>query len=242
MPDGLSTGPTRAEGRGPEAGEGRGPPWLQEPGGPAVVCSNELYAYTLTPVTVPELVRKLRLDAGLSLREVAAVSELAISTIHRTERGELHPTVDTLERIVSATGHRLRLDPRPDSAGSVLGLSIVLRRELSEQAGLSVVRRAAELASRFDAAPNGSRARMLLAEPPSVGSVEWDAFLGGFAEWLAARSGMEAPAWTGSPSRFLDRGWWVTPMVSMRAWEFAGTPVSLQRRGVFLHRESLTNR
>ena len=193
-------------------------------------------------MTVPELVRELRLDAGLSLRELAAVSELAVSTIHRTERGELHPTVDTLERVVSATGHRLRLDARPDSAGSVLGLSMVLRRELHDQNGLSVVRRAAELASRFDASPGASRERMLVVEPPPVGAAEWDAFLGGFAEWLAVRSGMEAPAWTGSPSRFLDRGWWVTPMVSMRAWEFAGTPVSLQRRGVFLHRESLTNR
>jgi transcriptional regulator with XRE-family HTH domain len=193
-------------------------------------------------VNVPDLVKELRLDAGLSLRELAAASELAASTIHRTERGELNPTVDTLERIVSATGHRLRLDARPESAGSVLGLGMVLRRELSDQRDLSVVRRAAELASRFDAAPTVSKERMLLAEPPPVGVDEWDAFLGGFAEWLAVRSGMEAPAWTASPSRFLDRGWWVTPMMSMRAWEFAGTPVSLQRRGVFLHRESLINR
>lgn len=193
-------------------------------------------------MTVPALVKKLRLDAGLSLRELAAVSGLAVSTIHRTERGELHPTVDTVERIASATGHRLRLDARPESAGSVLGLSMVLRRELCEQNELSAVRRAAELASRFESAPSASRAWMLMAEPPPVGAVEWDAFLGGFAEWLAVRSGLEAPAWTASPSRFLDRGWWVTPMVSMRAWEFAGTPVSLQRRGVFLHRESLTNR
>lgn len=193
-------------------------------------------------MTVPELVRELRLDAGLSLRELAAASELAVSTIHRTERGELHPTVDTLERIVSATGHRLRLDAHPESAGSVLGLSLVLRRELDDQIAPSVVRRAAELASRFDAVTGASRARMLLAEPPPVGAVEWDAFLGGFAEWLAVRSGMEVPVWTESPSRFLERGWWVTPMVSMRAWEFAGTPVSLQRRGVFVHRESLINR
>lgn len=193
-------------------------------------------------MNVPDLVKELRLDSGLSLRELAVASELAASTIHRTERGELHPTVNTLERIVSATGHRLRIDARPESAGSVLGLSMVLRRELSDQKGISVVRRAAELASRFDAAQSASRAWMLMAEPPPVGAVEWDAFLGGFAEWLAVRSGMEAPAWTESPSRFLDRGWWVTPMVSMRAWEFAGTPVSLQRRGVFLHRESLINR
>src|SRR5215204_2357274 len=104
----------------------------------------------LTGMNVPALVKELRSDAGLSLRELAAASDLAVSTIHRTERGELHPTVDTLEQIVSATGRRLRLDVPHDSSGSVLGLGLVLRRELDENEGLSVVRRAGELTSRFD--------------------------------------------------------------------------------------------
>ena len=30
-------------------------------------------------------------------------------------------------------------------------------------------------------------------------------------------------------------------MNSMRAWEYAGAPVSFKRRGVHLHRDSLTN-
>lgn len=191
---------------------------------------------------VPALVRNVRREAGLSLRELAAASDLAVSTIHRTERGELHPTVGTLEQIVSAAGCRLRLDVSPDSAGSVLGLSLVLRHEMEAGERPSVVRRAAELASRFESAARSARAGMLMAEPPSVGVAEWDAFLGGLAEWLAVRVGAQPPAWTESPKRFLDRGWWVTSMASLRAWEYAGTPVSLQRRGVFIHRDSLTNR
>ena len=188
------------------------------------------------------LVRQLRSEAGLSLRELAAASDLAVSTIHRTEKGDLHPTVGTLEQIVAATGRRLRLDVSPDSAGSVLGLGLVLRQELEAGESVTVVRRAAELASRFESAAESNRAGMVVAEPPSVGAVEWDAFLGGLAEWLAVRVGSEPPTWTESPTRFLDHGWWVTPMASLRAWEYAGTPVSLKRRGVFLHRESLTNR
>jgi transcriptional regulator with XRE-family HTH domain len=193
-------------------------------------------------MNVSALVKELRSDGGLSLRDLASASDLAVSTIHRTERGELRPTVDTLDQIVSATGRRLRLEVSEDSSGSVLGLGLVLRRELDENEGLSVVRRAAELTSRFDSAPAASRARMLVAEPPPVGVAEWDSFLGGFAEWLAVRSRGAAPAWTESPTRFLDHGWWVTPMVSVRAWEYAGTPIALKRRGVFLHRESLVNR
>lgn len=196
----------------------------------------------LTGMEVMALVKHVRSEAGLSLRELAAASDLAVSTIHRAERGELHPTVGTLEQIVSAAGCRLRLDVAPDSSGSVLGLGLVLRREIEAGDRPSVVRRAAELANRFESAATSARPGMLMAEPPSVGAVEWDAFLGGFAEWLAVRGGSEPPAWTESPKRFLDRGWWVTPMTSLRAWEYAGTPVSLQRRGVFIHRESLTNR
>jgi hypothetical protein len=86
------------------------------------------------------------------------------------------------------------------------------------------------------------RVRVLAAEPPLTGSEQWDAFLAGLAEWLAVRGGVDPPTWAGGPGRFLDRGWWVTPMTSLRAWEYAGTPVSLQRRGVYLHRESLINR
>ena len=59
---------------------------------------------------------------------------------------------------------------------------------------------------------------------------------------LATAEGLEPPTWSAAPGRFLGRGWWVTTMVPMHAWEYAGTPVSLQRRGVYLHRDSLINR
>jgi hypothetical protein len=49
------------------------------------------------------------------------------------------------------------------------------------------------------------------------------------------------PEWAHAETRYLHRGWWVTRMKSMRAWEYAGTPVSFQIRGVYIHRDSLTN-
>lgn len=57
----------------------------------------------------------------------------------------------------------------------------------------------------------------------------------GHISTMQARSGCR-------PAAFPIAGWWVTPKASMRAWEYAGTPVSLQRRGVYLHRDSLINR
>ena len=124
----------------------------------------------------------------------------------------------------------------------MLGLGLAIGDALKRDDTCDVVRRAAELTARFDRADRADRAWMIAAEPPLTGTPEWDAFLAGLAEWLAVTAGLPAPAWAEQDSRFLDRGWWVTTLPSLRAWEFAGTPVSLQRRGVYLHRESMVNR
>jgi transcriptional regulator with XRE-family HTH domain len=189
-----------------------------------------------------DLARQVRVEAGLSLREMAELSDLAVSTIHRVERGDLRPTVDTLERIAAAAGRRLGLDSPADYSASVLGLGLSIREDLATGDRSAVVRKAAEFVHRFDNADRASQRRMLLAEPPLTGEAEWDAFLAGLAEWIGTRARVDPPAWTEGPGRFLGHGWWVTPMASMRAWEYAGSPVSLQRRGVYLHRDSLTNR
>jgi transcriptional regulator with XRE-family HTH domain len=191
---------------------------------------------------VSHLARSVRRSAGLSLRQLARRADLATSTVHRVERGELHPTVETVERIVTAAGRRLVLEVPADSSGSVLGLGLAVAVAVEADDTSLVVRQAAELVSRFDHASADGRRQMLAVEPSPAGSEEWDAFLAGLAEWLAVRGDVEPPAWTRRPDRFLRRGWWVTPMRSLRAWEYAGTPVSLQRRGVYLHRESLVNR
>ena len=78
-------------------------------------------------------------------------------------------------------------------------------------------------------------------EPPPTGDARWDAFLGGLAEWLAVPADFPVPAWARNESRYLHHGWWITRMVSMRAWEYAGSPMSFQIRGIYIHRDSLTN-
>ena len=191
---------------------------------------------------VAGLIRGARREAGLSLRELADRSGLAVSTIHRAERGELQPTVATLDRIVAAAGRRLVVELPSHSAGSVLGLGLAIRSDLESGDHSMVVRRAAELVARFDRSADAEKELILDAEPPATGSREWDAFLAGLTEWLAVRGGVAVPGWPAGPERFLDHGWWITSMTSLRAWEYAGTPVSLQRRGVFIHRASLVNR
>jgi len=188
-----------------------------------------------------DLVRALRSETGLSVRALADAADVAASTVHRIERGELQPTVDTLAQIVEAAGSRLRVEAHVDHTASAAGLARSIRPDVSAGDYIVPVRKAAELAARFAGADSEIRHRMITARPPETGDPRWDAFVAGLTEWLAVRAGVPAPSWVRDDNRYLRRGWWVTPMESMRAWEYAGSPVSFQSRGVYLHRESLAN-
>jgi transcriptional regulator with XRE-family HTH domain len=197
-----------------------------------------VYAYAMRPA---DLVRAVRAEAGLSVRALAEAAAVAASTVHRIEQGEIQPTVEILTHIVEAAGFRLRVNAQVDHSASIVGLARSIRPEISAGDYIAPVRKAAELATRFAGADPESRHRMISARPPETGDPRWDAFLAGLAEWLAVRADVPAPAWVRDEGRYLRRGWWVTPMESLRAWEYAGSPMSFQSRGVYLHRESLTN-
>lgn len=187
------------------------------------------------------LVRSIREEAQLSLRALAEAAGVATSTVHRIERGELRPTVETLQRIAEAAGTTLHIEPRLDYAASIVGLARSIRTAVAADDSAGPVRMAAELVARFEHGGPEERRRMITAEPPSTGDRRWDAFVAGLAEWLAVRAQMPVPGWTHDADRALAEGWWVTPMASLHAWEYAGTPASLKTRGVYLHRQSLTN-
>jgi hypothetical protein len=136
---------------------------------------------------------------------------------------------------------RLAVQTDADYAVSLVGLARSIHDDVVSSDVATPVRKAAELTHRFWATDAERRRRMIAAEPPPTGDDRWDAFLGALGEWLAVRAGMDAPAWVHRPDRYLGRGWWVTPMSSMRAWEYAGSPASFQSHGVYIHRDSLTN-
>lgn len=154
----------------------------------------------------------------------------------------MEPTLPTLERIAQATGVRLRIVEELDGAGSLVGLGRCFRSAIADGDVRHLVRMAAALAHRFQHAEDlGSRSRMIAARPSSTGEPTWDAFLGALVEWLCVRAGLAAPPWALYEDRFLDQGWWVTPMRAMQAWEYAGSPIAFKVRGVYIHRDSLTN-
>jgi transcriptional regulator with XRE-family HTH domain len=192
-------------------------------------------------VTAAELVRQARIETGLTVRALAAAAGVAASTVHRIEKAEIEPTVDTLRRILEAAGMHLRIGQELDYAASLVGLARSIHQDIAQGDRTWPVRKAAELVKRFRGVDDATRHRMIAAEPPGTGDSRWDAFVAALAEWLAVQSGLATPAWATKRDRYLREGWWITPMASMQAWEYAGSPASFQNRGVYLHRDSLVN-
>lgn len=63
-----------------------------------------------------ELVRAMRLSAGLSQRQLASRAATSQPALARYERGTTAPSIPTLQRLATACGRQLTVDaePRPD--------------------------------------------------------------------------------------------------------------------------------
>ena len=55
-------------------------------------------------MAVNERIKSARLKAGLTQRQLAAATGLALTTVSRIERGHVSPTLASLERIAAAMG------------------------------------------------------------------------------------------------------------------------------------------
>jgi hypothetical protein len=77
------------------------------------------------------------------------------------------------------------------------------------------------------------------ARPESTTDPRADAYLGALAEHLAATNGIERPAWSLEPERFLERFWFVSEVHGFRALAVAQSPAAFRRRGIFIAKGAL---
>ena len=71
-------------------------------------------------MSAAEIVRSARQRHGVSQRALARRSRTSQTHISRIERGEVSPSVDTLERLLQALGERLELSTAPGPRGNAL--------------------------------------------------------------------------------------------------------------------------
>lgn len=92
-------------------------------------------------MTPGALIREARHAAGLTQRSLALRTGTTQSAIARLESDQTNPTVETLEAMLHATGHRLTLEAEPfEPAGVDEGL-IREHLELPREARLAFVQR-----------------------------------------------------------------------------------------------------
>jgi len=93
------------------------------------------------------MLRYARRLAGLTQRQLAERAGMPQATVGRIEAALINPRVDTLERLLRATGHELSADPRPGAGidrgqiRALLRLTPAQRLELAarDAAGIGVL-------------------------------------------------------------------------------------------------------
>jgi len=201
--------------------------------------TTEPITYTIRYVNTTqasEVLRRARLEAGLTQDELAVLAGTSQSAIAAYETGAREPSWSVLERIVRASGHLLHLDLRPNPrmfriAELAADLADTPDGEVRLRLVFEFLRGAAE---------DDHPVRLLVAaEPAATGDARFDALLAAMAEDLCVHAGIRPPTWVYGDSRFLAGMWWVSDLPSAKAGALVHTPASYRRRGIMIARPDL---
>jgi transcriptional regulator with XRE-family HTH domain len=147
------------------------------------------------------LLRASRLSARLSqveLAERAATSQPDVSAI---ESGKRVPTVDTLERLLQRTGHRLIAIPGlgPDAVETAERIAAAVRTENRDEA----LRAFLDYSDGLAHAGRAERVILSYAEPGPTASRAWDAALAAVSDFWLNKSNLPRSDWMMDPGRTL---------------------------------------
>ena len=125
----------------------------------------------------------------------------------------------------------LASNPPPDDSFRQSLAGVARRATAGESFDLAVRELLDELAL---LARDDQRERALAKEPPLTGDRRHDAYLAALGEHFALSFGLERPAWTVAPERFLERFWFKSDVPGFRATAIAQSPAAFRRRGIFI--------
>ncbi len=90
-------------------------------------------------MSVAELIKGSRERHGISQRSLALRAGTDQAAISRIERGEVSPSIETVERLLAAMGERLRLQPEPfERQHDPLHLRAAMQRTPAERLQLAI--------------------------------------------------------------------------------------------------------
>jgi hypothetical protein len=131
----------------------------------------------------------------------------------------------------TSTAEWIAANPPPDAAFAQSAAGVARKVLAGEAFALAVRELLDELAL---LQTDAQRQRSIAEEPPRTGDARRDAYLAALAEHVSLRFGLDRPAWTTDPSRFLDRFCFKSEVPGFRALAIAQSPAAFRRRGIFI--------
>lgn len=195
---------------------------------------------------VGSLIRRARLEAGLTQSDLARRAHTTQPAIAAYETGTKTPAITTLQRLLAACECELVVEARPRMRRGALSLRLIgerLREELAcdgesaEQVERDALRLIFAFADDFRGSSLPGKAALIAQEPPLTGAARFDAALAGTAELFAREAAILTPSWVEAPSRYVEPWWFVSSRPAFDAYTLAHTPAVFARHGVFIARE-----
>ncbi|HAM26866.1 MAG TPA: hypothetical protein DCP11_09250 [Microbacteriaceae bacterium] len=180
------------------------------------------------------LLRSSRLASGITQGDLAARAKTSQPEISTIESGKKVPTVETLERLLRQTGHRIIAVP-----GTGIDAAETAERIASATSRDSALRAFLDYSDSLASATGVDRVVLGIAEPHSTGSPAWDAALAALVDYWLSKSRLPKPEWINSRSRFLAEPQWPQLGEYDLAPDLADVPSEFRRRNVFVEGSTL---
>ena len=176
------------------------------------------------------LLKRARENAHLTQTRLSELSGTAQSNIARAEAGHRHLKLDTLDKLLHATGHRLVLLPttRLTVGDAAEDVRAALTTGNEDRAYRIVIQLADDLASEHGA----ERVALTVPPPTSTGQARYDAFIAGVVAHRLDEERLPLPAWLSS-APILDEPWCVDEWTDCDT-AAAATPPRLRARNVII--------
>lgn len=184
------------------------------------------------------LIREARRRAALSQEALARRAGTSQPTLASYESGRLVPRIDTVQRILEATGHELSLTALPmvrRGAEPISEVSRGLREILQREGARGAWRRLLDFVDDVRGSPRPGQEYLVADEPPPTGDARFDAAIAALIEFLCDEMGLPWPDWTDAPERFIEPWWFVSGLPGYEAMAFRDSPVEFKRHGVFVN-------
>ncbi len=190
-----------------------------------------------------DLLRGARKRSGLTQLELAQRAGTSQPTLARYESGALVPRLETLDRLVAASGHTLEITLQPRVRRGALTIDLVaadLQSLISTDGARGSWRRLLDFVDDFRGSSRAGKVWLTEAAPRLVGDPRVDAAIAGIVEELCARDNLKAPDWVDEPERFVTPWWFVNEVPAFEAIALRDTPFPLARHGVFVNEGALS--